>query len=137
MQVFCKVVRGKTPVYKTREAACADVILPVDVTLRGSSIQKVPLDLAFEIPNGYKIIMYPRSSLLINYGLMSPTSIIDSDYNGKEIHWPVVNLKKKVITLKAGTRVAQIECVPCTQVVNWERENVERTGGFGSTGGVI
>lgn len=126
--------RGSKPVYKTKEAACADIKLPEAVTIYPGEVVKVDLLLGFKIPAGYKIIMYPRSSLLINYNILSPTSIIDADYSGMHVHWPAINLGKEAVALEAGTRVAQIELVPCTQVTDWEREQTERTGGFGSTG---
>lgn len=125
---------GIMPVYKTKEAACADVSLPHAVTIKPNEILKVDLLVGFDIPAGSKIVMYPRSSLLMKYGLMSPTSIIDSDYRGRHIHWPVINLGGDPITLDKGTRVAQIELCQTEQVTDWEMERVERTGGFGSTG---
>lgn len=142
MTLYCKPIifkddvgnSGHLPTYKTKEAACADVALPCDVTIYPGEVVKIDLLIGFEIPNGYKLVMYPRSSLLVNSGVISPTSIIDSDYSGKHIHWPAVNVSRKDAEFKAGTRVAQIELVPCTQVADWGRENIERTGGFGSTG---
>ena len=94
----------------------------------------VPLQIGFDIPNGYKIVMYPRSSLMIKYGIVQPTSIIDSDYSGMEVHAPLYNTSNKRIELPAGTRVAQIECVPVCDCADWPHESTERTGGFGSTG---
>jgi deoxyuridine 5'-triphosphate nucleotidohydrolase len=126
--------KGIMPVYKTKEAACADVALPYPVTIKPGEVVKVDLLVGFDIPNGKKIVMYPRSSLLMKYGLMSPTSIIDSDYRGQHIHWPVINLGGDPITLDTGTRVAQIELCSTEQVVDWDLERNERTGGFGSTG---
>lgn len=125
---------GVAPVYKTKFAACADVALPHAININPGEVVRVDLLLGFEIPAGYKVVMYPRSSLLTKYGIMTPTSIIDSDYSGQHIHWPAINLGKEPIVLDTGTRVAQIECVPCCQALDWEREKTKRTGGFGSTG---
>ena len=125
---------GIAPVYKTKEAACADMTLPHSVIIRPGDVVKIDLLVGFEIPNGRKLIMYPRSSLLFKYGVMSPTSIIDSDYSGLHVHFIAIGLGKRDVILDKGTRVVQIECVPCEQVADWERENAERTGGFGSTG---
>lgn len=137
MSCFCHCnvhERGFMPVYKTTESACADVALPEDVSILPGEIRKIPLDISFDIPNGHKIVMYPRSSLLTKYGLMCPTSIIDSDYSGQIIHWPVINLSKNPVLLERGTRVAQIECAPSYDCQSWIHERGERTGGFGSTG---
>ena len=138
MTVRCRCVqlgeKGIKPVYKTKEAACADVALPDHLVLKPGEIKMVPLQIGFEIPNGFKIIMYPRSSLMIKYGIVQPTSIIDSDYSGMEVHAPLYNTSNKRIELPAGTRVAQIECVPVCDCADWPHESAERTGGFGSTG---
>lgn len=140
--IYCKPIlftdehgyTGKMPVYKTKEAACADMALPKAISINPGEVVRVDLLVGFEIPNGKKIIMYPRSSLLDNYKVMSPTSIIDSDYSGRHVHFIAINLGKEPVVLDRDTRVVQIECVPCEQVADWGRENTERTGGFGSTG---
>ena len=136
--MYCKPIilgpNGKVPVYKTKQAACADVFLPEDVTIEPGKVACPGLQLGFEIPAGNKIVMYPRSSLLVRFGIIQPTSIIDADYSGMEIHAPLYNATDKPVTLKAGDRVAQIELQPYTRVLDWKFESNERTGGFGSTG---
>lgn len=125
---------GKVPVYKTKQAACADVFLPEDVTVEPGKVACPGLQLGFSIPAGNKIVMYPRSSLLVKFGIMQPTSIIDADYSGMEIHVPLYNTTDKPVTLKAGDRVAQIELHEYERILDWNFEDNERTGGFGSTG---
>jgi dUTP pyrophosphatase len=136
--MYCKPIilgpNGKVPVYKTKQAACADVFLPEDVTIEPGKVACPGLQLGFEIPAGNKIVLYPRSSLLVKFGIIQPTSIIDADYSGMEIHAPLYNATDKPVTLKAGDRVAQIELQPYTRVLDWKFESNERTGGFGSTG---
>lgn len=136
--MYCKPIilgpNGKVPVYKTKQAACADVFLPEDVTIEPGKVACPGLQLGFEIPAGNKIVMYPRSSLLVKFGIIQPTSIIDADYSGMEVHAPLYNATDKPVTLKAGDRVAQIELQPYTRVIDWNFESNERTGGFGSTG---
>lgn len=136
--MYCKPIilgpHGKVPVYKTKQAACADVFLPEDVTVEPNKVACPGLQLGFNIPAGNKIVMYPRSSLLVKFGIVQPTSIIDADYSGMEIHVPLYNTTDKPITLKAGDRVAQIELHEYERVLDWNFEDNERTGGFGSTG---
>lgn len=136
--MYCKPIilgpNGKVPVYKTKQAACADVYLPEDVTIEPGKVACPGLQLGFEIPAGNKIVMYPRSSLLVKFGIIQPTSIIDADYSGMEIHAPLYNATDKPVTLKAGDRVAQIELQEYLRVLDWNFESNERTGGFGSTG---
>ena len=136
--MYCKPIilgpNGKLPVYKTKQAACADVFLPEDVTIEPGKVACPGLQLGFEIPAGNKIVMYPRSSVLVKFGIIQPTSIIDADYSGMEVHAPLYNATDKPVTLKAGDRVAQIELQEYTRVLDWNFESNERTGGFGSTG---
>ena len=136
--MYCKPIilgpNGKVPVYKTKQAACADVYLPEDVTIEPGKVACPGLQLGFKIPAGSKIVMYPRSSLLVKFGIIQPTSIIDADYSGMEIHAPLYNATNKPVTLKAGDRVAQIELQEYSRVLDWNFESNERTGGFGSTG---
>lgn len=136
--MYCKTIilgpNGKVPVYKTKLAACADVFLPKDVTIEPGKVACPGLQLGFDIPGGTKIVMYPRSSLLVKFGIVQPTSVIDADYKGMEIHAPMYNTTDKPVTLKAGTRIAQIELQDYERVLDWNFEPTERTGGFGSTG---
>ena len=136
--MYCRPIilgpNGKVPVYKTKQAACADVFLPEDVTIEPGKVACPGLQLGFDIPAGNKIVMYPRSSLLVKFGIIQPTSIIDADYSGMEVHAPLYNATDKPVTLKAGDRVAQIELQVYTRVLDWNFESNERTGGFGSTG---
>lgn len=125
---------GINPIYSTREAACADVALPYRAIIPAHSAMKLDLWLGFEIPIGYKIIMYPRSSLLIKKGLMQPVSIIDQDYSGQRVHVPLLNITDKEVIIEKGERIAQIECVPTYTCEDWAQSNSARAGGFGSTG---
>lgn len=138
--IYCKPLflgpGAVAPVYKTKEAACADVALPEDVTIKPGEVVCPGLQLGFDIPAGYKIVMYPRSSLLVKKGIVQPTSIIDADYRGMEVHVPLYNTTNKPITLKAGERVAQIEVQSVSKVADWPTEVTERSGGLGSTGEV-
>lgn len=125
---------GIKPVFKTKGAAAADVAIPNDVIIPAHSSAKVDLMIGFEIPEGYCIKMYPRSSLMVNHGLLSPVTIIDWDYRFMHVHWQCYNLTDKDVSLTKGTRVTQIMLVEQSYEGDWERENVVREGGHGSTG---
>ena len=125
---------GALPVYQTKLAACADVCLPKQVVIPARSSRKIDLLIGFDIPEDMKIMMYPRSSLMTKKGLIQPTSIIDADYSHMHVHVPFYNPTDIDITLEAGERVAQIECVPRYSTNEWPRKDAKREGGFGSTG---
>ena len=130
--------RAKMPCFMTKGAACADMFLSADVTIPPmdtskslkDNIVKVPLDVAFDIPSGFKIVMYPRSSLI------QPVSIIDEDYHGN-VHAPLVNITNEPIELKAGERLVQIELQLAMPkgICDWDTVESERDqNGFGGTG---
>jgi dUTP pyrophosphatase len=122
---------GILPKYMTEFAACADVAIPKTTVVAAHSYKKIPTYLHFDIENGYKVVMYPRSSTL-GKGLIIPVSIIDSDYRGM-VHVPVYNFTSEPVIIEAGERVVQIELQPATDVKTIERKYVQREGGFGST----
>lgn len=127
-------IHGQKPYYATKYAACADLEVPKNVTVPAGKAVKVNLLIGFMIPKGYKLLMYPRSSLLIKKGLIQPVSVIDQDYSGQPVHAPLFNPGTTDITLVIGERIAQIECVPAYDCLSWCRYNEKRNGGFGSTG---
>lgn len=126
--------KGIPPVYQTKLAACADVAMPKRIIVPPLSTAKIDLLIGFSIPDNMKIIMYPRSSLLIKKRVIQPVSIIDADYSGQHVHIPLYNPTNSSIIFEGGERVAQIECVPRYDVASWNRKEEERIGGFGSTG---
>lgn len=124
-------------VFGTSNSACADLSLQEDVRLAPGEIAKVPLGVKLRIPETYRGILYPRSSLLIKYGITSPASVIDGDYKGI-IYVSLCNMNKdKCVILNKGEYVCQIEVMPamlkdrcmCCEFIKNERG----TGGFGST----
>lgn len=129
---------GIMPVYKTKGAACADIAVPCRVALLPGAPVKVDLLISFSIPKGYKVAMYPRSSLLIKKCIVQPVSIIDCDYTG-HVHAPLVSLSTSRVYLEAGERVGQIELVPANRhsATGWRQDYEERSQeGFGGTGAV-
>ena len=78
---------------------------------RETTILKTGMKLAADLPcepgDGVAMLILPRSSLPLKYGLILPNSpgLIDADYGG-EIGVIVHNLKDESVTLEAGTRIA-------------------------------
>lgn len=94
--------------------------------------------LAFEIPEGYVMLVFPRSSIS-KYDLVLANSVpvIDSDYRG------TVKLRFKSTGIglgkvyAVGDRIGQVMIVPYPKIEFNETEELSETkrgsGGFGST----
>lgn len=99
---------------------------------------KLAGDLPRDRTGGLAMLVLPRSSLPLKYGLILPNSpgLIDADYAGP-IGIIVHNLRNAPVELAAGTRIAQAVFVrlefPTIEEVA-ESDPDRRRGGFGSTG---
>lgn len=90
--------------------------------------------LAFEIPEGYAMFIFPRSSAYKNQALMSNcVAVIDSNYRG-EVHVIFTKPTDYIV----GDRIAQAIILPYPQVEYEEVEELQEsergTNGLGSTG---
>ena len=128
-----------TPAYSKAGDAAMD--------LTAISIAKVDRDefgymeygtgLAFEIPEGYVGLLFPRSSIS-NSGLILTNSVgvIDSGYRG-EVKFRFKHIPDTAY-YKPGDRVGQIIIMPYPQIELQEVKQLSETdraeGGFGSTG---
>ena len=130
---------AKTPTFGAKGAACFDRYASEDVFIGSGDTKAVPTGLAFEVPEGFCLTIYSRSSSFSKLGLTIIPLIVDSDYRGEvmvfaryEERYPGYRLIKK------GQRIAQfkIERLEPTEIVEVdELSQTERgTGGFGSTG---
>lgn len=90
--------------------------------------------LAFEIPQGYGMFIFPRSSCYKNNASMANcVAVIDSNYRG-EVHI----LFKNPTCYKVGERIAQAVILPIPEVTYEEVDSLcesnRGTNGLGSTG---
>ena len=107
--------------------------------MRAHSTVAFKLGIAVEVPKGYALKIYPRSSMATRTPLRMANSvgIIDSDYRG-EIAAIYENTADRDYLIKAGERIAQGEIVPVQKVRFRQVDKLTQTdrgdGGFGSTG---
>lgn len=122
----------------TEGAAGIDFYLPQTVCFEPNYSKQVPLGVAVEIPEGYVMLLIPRSSTWTT-PLRMPNSVgvIDSDYRG-EVCALLQNTHHLAWTAEAGERLVQgvIVPVPSVQIVEVDElsETSRGVGGFGSTG---
>lgn len=141
MQVKIKKLHphAKVPAYQTHGAACFDIQSTETGAVPARHAYTFSTGLAFEIPEGYAMLVFSRSGDGFRRGvrLANGVGVIDSDYRGELLvclHNDSLHPKHVV----AGDRIAQAMLVPSPAVtftVVEELSGTERgTNGFGSTG---
>ena len=145
---------AQIPVFKTTGACAADIYCTeVELLDRNREVidiwdQHFPtldtmfvrykLGLAFEIPEGYGMLLLPRSSIIEkDLDLTNCVGLIDTDYRG-EIS-AVFRLQKPGYGIyKVGERCCQLLIIEVPKVSfiesNELSETTRGTGGYGSTG---
>ena len=127
------------PVYKTAGAVAVDLCARTDFTIESHQFGYIPMNVAIEIPDGYFILMAPRSSAH-KMGLMglNGVGIFDRDFCGDndEYHFIAYNFTDSTVNIEKGTRICQLLLIKCE---NFDFEEVDSLGnptrgGIGSTG---
>lgn len=129
---------AKMPTRGSAEAACFDLYVSEDTILPRAEGVLVQTGIALDIPEGYCVKVYGRSSMH-RRGIQIQTGIIDSDYSNGEIKIQAVNFGRTLpILLKKGERIAQfmVEKLEPTEIEQVEKTRETERGdqGFGSTG---
>lgn len=128
------------PTYATPGAAAFDLLTRETTVVESRSIGLVPGNVVVKVPDGYALIVMPRSSLPRKKGLVCPHSmgLIDHDYHGEkdEIFVQVYNVTEKPVTVERGERIAQGLFVKIDRAEFREVDShgAPTRGGFGSTG---
>jgi dUTP pyrophosphatase len=128
------------PAYGTSEAAGFDLAASHDVVVQPGQIALVRTGLVIEVPAGYFLGIFARSSTPLKRGLLvaNGVGVIDPDYSGPndEIMVQVLNFTEAQVRIQRGDRLAQGIVLPAPRVT-WEEVDSIRSvtrGGFGATG---
>lgn len=133
---------AKLPTYATPGAACFDLHAIEQCSVIFPGIPKeVGTGLAFEVPEGYVMLVFSRSGHGFKYDtrLANCVGVIDSDYRG-EVRVKLTRDpgQTESIGVEAGDRIAQAMLVQIPQVELIETNDLSKTrrgtGGYGSTG---
>ena len=94
--------------------------------------------LAFEIPEGYVGLLFPRSSVAkTSLTLTNSVGVLDSGYRG-EVKFKYKNIDNNYTHYNIGDRIGQIIIIPIPYIEFVETDSLSSTnrgeGGFGSTG---
>lgn len=128
------------PKYETNGSVGFDFIAREDMIIPSRKIARIPANVIVQVPQGYALIIAPRSSTPVKKGLLFPHSmgVIDQDYCGEndEILIQVYNFTDSDVSVERGERIAQGLFIKCDQL-QWEEVDTmseQSRGGFGSTG---
>ena len=126
------------PEYKTSGSACFDISVTINKILKPKELYNFGTGLRMEIPKGWSLLVFPRSSLGQKKCIIpNSVGVIDSDYRG-EVKVPILNLSDEDVIFDVGQRVAQGLLVKAKQCRILKTEILSDTdrgdGGFGSTG---
>jgi dUTP pyrophosphatase len=98
------------PAYKTKGAAAFDCVARETTEVAPRTVAYIPLNFALEVPEGYMLLLAPRSSTH-KKGLHMANSIgiLDPDFRGDEdeVRAAYYNVTDLPITIERGERVAQ------------------------------
>lgn len=127
------------PTYATSGAACFD-LYAVDFEGENKTDSLViKTGLAFEIPDGWQMLIFNRSShgFKHNVRLANCVGVVDSDYRG-EVKVKLTADRNGSLSIFKGDRIAQAQLIPVYRVTFEEVGELTETergnGGFGSTG---
>ena len=131
----------KIPVRQTSHSAGYDLASIEEVTLNPGDIKMIPTGLKVKLPGDEALFVFPRSSLGIKKQLMMSNSVgvIDADYynnanNEGHIMVPLYNFGNSTVTIDKGERVAQGIFMEYRKTADDDAKDIERIGGFGSSG---
>jgi len=128
------------PIYQTSGSAGFDLAASEDVTVQPGEVTLVPTGLVIEVPHGYFLGIFARSSTPLRHGLMvaNGVGVVDPDYAGPadEVKIEAVNFTSKPAHVQKGDRIAQGLFIPVAQArwIEVEEIRAESRGGFGATG---
>jgi dUTP pyrophosphatase len=128
------------PAYGTNESAGFDLAAAHDVAVAPGQIVLVRTGLVIEVPSGYFLGIFARSSTPLKRGLLvaNGVGVIDPDYSGPhdEVMIQVLNITNREVHVARGDRLAQ-GIVLAAPRVTWDEVDEIREitrGGFGATG---
>jgi dUTP pyrophosphatase len=141
MQIQIKRLYPEVPMpeYKTAGAVAFDIAVPKGGVIQPGETKFFPTGLVIKVPNGYVLLVAPRSSNAKKQIRMgNGIGLIDQDYCGPtdELKLALHNFGTEPYTVEDGERIAQAMIVPILKGEFVETENLGAPdrGSFGTTG---
>lgn len=141
MQIKFKRLSSNVPMpeYKTAGAVAFDLSVTESGVLAPGESRLFPTGLVVEVPEGYALILVPRSSnAKKKVKFANGIGIIDQDYHGPtdQLFLALHNFGSESYTVEKGERIGQGMFVPVLkgEFIETEDMNTFDRGGFGTTG---
>ena len=129
------------PAYATTGSVAVDLCAREETLIPPRALARIPMNVIIEVPNGYMLVVVPRSSVPQKKGISIPHGIgvIDQDFCGPkdEVNLLVFNFTDAPVTVEKGERIGQAVFVKIEkpEVVEVETAPSQKNrGGFGGTG---
>lgn len=128
---------AKIPQYAHKGDAGMDLFSAADISIKPMHRTAIPTGIEMEIPKNYVGLVWDKSGLALKDGVKTMAGVVDSSYRG-EIKVVVINLSRKILSIKKGMKIAQMLIQPITtakiKAVKNLSESKRGKKGFGSTG---
>ena len=127
-------IETELPRRATKYSAGYDIYAAVSVEIKPGEKRVIPTNTAVEMDEDDVLLIFPRSSYAIKFGLdlVNSVGVIDADYKD-QIFICYRNTGDEPFFVKRGDRIAQGVFVKFLKTDN-DNASGERNGGVGSTG---
>ena len=142
MQVKIKRIDKSLPLPSyDKDAVCFDLPARTSVKIKPGAIGFVPVNTVIQVPKGYGLLIFSRSSTPRKRGLIlaNGVGVIDPFYRGDkdEIIAIFLNVTKSVVAVKKGEHLVQGMFIKKNHV-DWEEvDSMENVGRGGYKSGVL
>ena len=127
-------MKSELPIRATKHSAGYDFYAAVPVEIKPGEKRVIPTNIAVEMEEDDVLLIFPRSSYAIKFGLelVNSVGVIDADYKD-QIFICYRNTGDEPFFIKRGDRIAQGVFVKLFKTDD-DNASGERHGGVGSTG---
>jgi len=127
------------PVHKTPGSVAVDLCSRLDIDIQPKEIAYIPMNISLKIPDGYFVLLAPRSSThKLGIQQINSVGIVDRDFCGDkdEFLFAVRNFTDSLVHINKGDRLCQLLLIKCEKFEFAEVDSMPdpSRGGFGSTG---
>lgn len=125
--------------YANRMKLPTDAVYLDQLHYQKGDIVQVAYDIAMKIPEGFEVLIAPRSSTFKNTGLIltNSPSVIDNSYSGTNDIWYGMFYATRDGFIEKGQRLTHFRIIqnqPTIEFTAQDELNSENRGGYGTTG---